>query len=58
MEDEARVWEMRGIWLDAFSFQAPEFYRRLGSSEFGRIDHFPEGAARRFLWGHHATACE
>ncbi len=52
MEEEARVRGMRGIWLDTYSFQAPEFYKRLGFSEFGRIDGYPEDGARHFLLKH------
>ncbi len=36
-------------WLDTFSFQAPEFYRRQGYAEFGRLDGFPAGEARIFF---------
>lgn len=49
VEQEARLRGMDGIWLDTFSFQAPEFYRRLGYSEFGRIDGYPENEARLFF---------
>ncbi|ROU00095.1 GNAT family N-acetyltransferase [Histidinibacterium lentulum] len=49
LEEEARVRGMDGIWLDTFSFQAPEFYRRQGYSEFGRIDDYPENEARLFF---------
>lgn len=49
LEEEARLRGMDGIWLDTFSFQAPDFYRRLGYSEFGRIDGYPENAARQFF---------
>jgi len=31
-----------GVWLGSFSFQAPEFYRRLGYHAFGAID-YPNG---------------
>jgi GNAT superfamily N-acetyltransferase len=37
-----------GAYLDTFSFQAPDFYRRHGYREFGRLDDFPRGRAR--LW--------
>jgi GNAT superfamily N-acetyltransferase len=35
-------------WLDTFSFQAPEFYKKLGYSEFARLD-YPPGHERIFL---------
>lgn len=49
IEEEALLRGMKGIWLDTFSFQAPEFYKRLGYSEFGRIDGYPENGARHFF---------
>ncbi len=39
-----------GIWLDTFSFQAPEFYRDLGYTGFGRLDDHPPGQSRHFLY--------
>jgi GNAT superfamily N-acetyltransferase len=38
-----------GIWLDTFDFQAPEFYRRLGFSEFGQVNDYPPGHRRHFF---------
>lgn len=38
-----------GICLDTVDFQAPEFYRRFGYTEFGRIDGFPPGHLRVWL---------
>jgi GNAT superfamily N-acetyltransferase len=32
-----------GVWLLSFSFQAPDFYRRLGYSAFGSIEAYPPG---------------
>jgi ribosomal protein S18 acetylase RimI-like enzyme len=49
-EDEARSRGCHAVWLDSFSFQAPGFYRRLGFHEFGRLDDYPAGHARHFLW--------
>lgn len=37
-----------GIRLDTMSFQAPDFYRRHGYVEFGRIDGCPPGHSR--MW--------
>jgi len=32
-------------YVSTFSFQAPNFYRRIGYEDFGRIDGFPAGHA-------------
>ena len=48
-ETMARDKECVGIWLDTFDFQAPEFYRSLGFSEFGKIDDYPPGRTRFFF---------
>ena len=38
-----------GIWLETFSFQAPDFYKKLGYSVFGELEDFPPGETRSFL---------
>lgn len=38
-----------GVWLDTFDFQAPEFYRKLGFSQFGEIVDYPPGHKRHFF---------
>jgi len=35
------------VYLNTYSFQAPGFYRKLGFREFGRMNNYPRGAARR-----------
>ncbi|MQT15188.1 GNAT family N-acetyltransferase [Segnochrobactrum spirostomi] len=42
-EHEAKQRQCIGAYVDTFSFQAPEFYRRNGYVEFGRIAELPPG---------------
>jgi ribosomal protein S18 acetylase RimI-like enzyme len=39
----------RQAWVDTFSFQAPEFYKRLGYRVFGELPDYPSGQVRYFL---------
>ncbi|MEX3777633.1 GNAT family N-acetyltransferase [Pseudomonas sp. MYb118] len=48
-EDMAREKACVGIWLDTFSFQAPQFYQKLGYSELGQIVDYPPGHRRHFF---------
>lgn len=48
-EDEARRRGARNVFLDTFSFQAPEFYRRYGYQVFGELKDFPRGHQRYYL---------
>ncbi|MDY7560483.1 GNAT family N-acetyltransferase [Pseudomonas sp. 10B1] len=48
-EDHARSQDCIGIWLDTFSFQAPEFYRKHGFVEFAKVEDFPPGHQRFFF---------
>ncbi len=43
IEDEARRRGARMVYLDTFSFQAPDFYRRHGYRVFGELTDFPPG---------------
>lgn len=49
LEDTAREKGATGIWLDTFSFQAPDFYRKLGYEEFGHLPDSPAGYTRYFF---------
>lgn len=49
MEADARARGLSGVWLDTFSFQAPDFYRALGYREFGTIPDYMGGASRHFF---------
>jgi GNAT superfamily N-acetyltransferase len=41
-ERRALVLGCHSAWLDTFSFQAPEFYPKLGYREFARLDYPPD----------------
>ena len=48
-EQEAAKNHCTDVYLDTFSFQAPEFYKRLGYEIFGELNDFPPGHSRIFL---------
>ncbi len=48
-EDEGRRRGAKNAFLDTFSFQAPDFYRRYGYTVFGELEDFPSGHRRYFL---------
>lgn len=39
----------RQAWVDTFSFQSPQFYKRLGYHAFGELPDYPRGQVRYFL---------
>lgn len=45
----ARERNCHAAWVDTFSFQAPEFYKRLGYTSFGTLPDFPAGQQRIFF---------
>ena len=48
-ESEARKRGAKSVYLDTFSFQAPDFYYNNGFQIFGELDNFPPGSQRYFL---------
>ncbi|WP_313375801.1 GNAT family N-acetyltransferase [Pantoea sp. CTOTU50773] len=48
-EEEGRNRGCISAFLYTISFQAPEFYKKHGWEEFGRIACLPEGASRIFM---------
>jgi predicted N-acetyltransferase YhbS len=48
-EAEARNRGVRNVYLDSFSFQAPDFYAKLGYREFGQLKEFPAGYDRVWM---------
>lgn len=49
IEDQAREHGAKNAFLDTFSFQAPEFYKKHGYRVFGELSGFPSGHQRIFL---------
>lgn len=48
-EQEARQRGAKNAYLDTFSFQAPDFYLKLGYQVFGELPAFPPGHERFFM---------
>ena len=48
-EDEGRKRGAEKSFLDTFSFQAPDFYKKFGYQVFGKLADFPTGHTRFFL---------
>ncbi len=48
-EDEARKLGAKNAYLDTFSFQAPDFYKKYGYQVFGELQEFPPGHQRYYL---------
>jgi len=48
-ENEAKKMGAKNVYLDTFSFQAPEFYKKNGYHVFGELNNFPEGFQRYFF---------
>ncbi|MCK4899093.1 MAG: GNAT family N-acetyltransferase [Anaerolineales bacterium] len=48
-ENEARQRGAKHVYLDTFSFQAPDFYKQHGYQVFGELLDFPPGYQRYFL---------
>jgi len=49
VEEEGRKWGARRIELDTFSFQAPDYYPKLGFREFARVEPY-SGAYGRYYF--------
>jgi len=45
----ARSKKYRVMIVDTFSFQAPEFYKKQGFTEFGRVNNHPEGHSHHYF---------
>ena len=49
LEDRAKEAGKKGVWLDTFAFQAPNYYPTLGYKEFGHLDDCHFGHGRTFF---------
>ncbi len=48
-EEEARTRGAKNAYLDTFSFQSPDFYKKQGYQVFGELEDYPPGHHRLFL---------
>jgi GNAT superfamily N-acetyltransferase len=48
-EEQARKHGCHSVWLDTFSFQAPDFYKKQGYEVFAELPDYPAGHRRYFL---------
>jgi len=48
-EERARQLGAGNVYLDTFSFQAPDFYKQNGYEIFGELPDFPTGHTRFFM---------
>jgi GNAT superfamily N-acetyltransferase len=48
-EEKARQLGAKNAYLDTFSFQAPDFYKKFGYQVFGELKMFPVGHQRYYL---------
>ena len=48
-EEAARQRGAKNAYLDTFSFQSPDFYKKLGYQVFGELSNFPPPHTRYFL---------
>lgn len=49
IEVQARARGCNGIWLNCFSFHAPDFYRKNGFEQFAQLDDHPPGHTNFFF---------
>lgn len=49
IEADARQRGAKQVFLDTFSFQAPEFYKKHGYRVFGELTDFPKGHTRYYM---------
>ncbi|MFA7338454.1 MAG: GNAT family N-acetyltransferase [Candidatus Obscuribacterales bacterium] len=49
-EAEARKRHCHGVFLDTYTFQARDFYERKGYAVYGKLENFPNGYTKFYLW--------
>jgi ribosomal protein S18 acetylase RimI-like enzyme len=48
-EEEGKRRGCRQVFLETHSFQAPDFYKKMGYAVFGTLDDYPAGYSQLYL---------
>lgn len=49
-EKEGKIRGCTLVYTNTFSWQAPDFYKKLGYKPFGKLDNFPKGSSLTYFY--------